>query len=108
MKTMDGDRLRAVWETELERLELDVISIERLIRGLDSAPMEPWSPPAVLGSMPVDLAARAQELLARQRVASQALTTALEQARKQVAYAGRVIDITGRMPADPVYFDVEA
>jgi len=105
---MDRDRIRAVWETELERLELEVISIERLIRGLDAAPIEPWSPPAVLGSMPVDLAARAQDLLARQRKAGKALTSALEQAQKQVAYAGRVIDITGRSPSEPVYFDLEA
>jgi hypothetical protein len=105
---MKNDRLRAVWETELERLELEVISVERLIRGLESTPVEPWSPPALLGSMPVDLAARAQELLTRQRTASKALTTALQQAQKQVAYAGRVIDITGRMPSEPIYFDLEA
>ncbi|MCZ4499399.1 MAG: hypothetical protein JWQ74_1952 [Marmoricola sp.] len=105
---MNRDRLRAVWETELERLELEVISVERLIRGLDAAPIEPWRPPAVLGSMPVDLAARAQDLLTRQRQASKALTAALEQAQKQVAYAGHVIDITGRFPAEPVYFDLEA
>lgn len=105
---MKTDRLRAVWETELERLELDVISIERLIRGLDGAPMEPWAPPAVLGAMPVDLAARAQGLLARQRKAATALTAALEQAQKQVAFAGRVIDITGRTPSEPIYFDLEA
>jgi hypothetical protein len=105
---MKDDRIRAVWETELEHLELEVISIERLIRGLDSSPLEPWSPPVMLGSMPVDLAARAQELLARQRVASKALTKALQKAQKQVAYAGKVIDITGRSPAEPIYFDLEA
>lgn len=105
---MKGDRIRAVWEEELERLELEVISVERLVRGLEASPIEPWSPPAALGSMPVDLAARAQELLARQRQASRALTEALEVARKQVAYAGRVIDITGRSYTDPVYFDLEA
>jgi len=105
---MKTDRLRAVWEHELERLELEVISVERLVRGLESAPIEPWQPPVVLGSLPVDLAARAQELLARQRAATASLTDALEQARKQVAYAGRVIDITGRSAAEPVYFDLEA
>lgn len=107
MRTVKTDRIRAVWETELERLELEVISVERLIRGLDATPLEPWSPPAVLGSMPVDLAARAQELLARQRIAAKALTAALEQAQKQVSYAGRVIDITGRTP-EPIYFDAQA
>lgn len=108
MTAMQSDRARAVWETELERLELEVISVERLIRGLDGAPIEPWAPPAVLGAMPVDLAARAQDLLARQRVAVRALAEALEIAQKQVAYAGRVIDITGRSASEPIYFDQEA
>jgi hypothetical protein len=105
---VDRDRSRAVWEAELERLELDVISIERLLRGLESAPIEPWRPPAVLGAMPVDLAAKARELLARQLAATTALTAALVQAQKQVAYADRVIDITGRSAVEPVYFDLEA
>lgn len=105
---MDRDRIRAVWENELERLELEVISVERLIRGLEGAPLEPWNPPVSLGSMPVDLAARAQELLARQRIAAKSLATALEAAQRQVAFAGRVIDITGRTPAEPIYFDLEA
>jgi hypothetical protein len=105
---MERDRARADWETELERLELEVISIERLLRGLESAPIEPWRPPAVLGAMPVDLAARAQELLARQIAATTALSSALVQAQKQVAYTDRVIDITGRSLAEPIYFDLEA
>jgi len=105
---VERERIRAVWEGELERLELEVISIERLIRGLEGAPLEPWNPPSSLGSMPVDLAARAQELLARQQVAAKALATALETAQRQVSYAGRVIDITGRTPAEPIYFDLEA
>lgn len=108
MNAVKSDRVRAVWETELERLELEVISVERLIRGLEAAPVEPWAPPPVLGAMPVDLAARAQDLLARQRVAAKALAAALEQAQKQVAFAGRVIDITGRTPSEPIYFDLEA
>lgn len=105
---MKQDRLRSVWETELERLELEVISVERLIRGLDGTPLEPWAPPPSLGSMPVDLAARAQELLARQRVAAKELVGALEAAQKQVSFAGRVIDITGRSASEPIYFDLEA
>lgn len=105
---MTPDRTRAVWETELERLELEVISIERLLRGLESAPIEAWRPPAILGAMPVDLAARARELLARQIAATTTLSSALTQAQKQVAYTDRVIDITGRSDAEPVYFDLEA
>ncbi len=107
--TMKSDRIRAVWETELERLELDVISVERLVRKLEDRPFEAWQPPATLGSMPVDLAARARELLARQHTASTHLIEALEQARSQVVHADRVIDITGcSSSAEPTYFGVEA
>jgi hypothetical protein len=105
---VNRDRARAVWEVELERLELDVISVERLLRGLETAPIEPGRPPAVLGAMPVDLAAPARELQARQLEATTALKDALTQAQKQVAYADRVIDITGRSPVEPIYFDLEA
>ncbi|MCW2857721.1 MAG: hypothetical protein JWR52_3336 [Marmoricola sp.] len=108
MTAVNSERLRAVWETELERLELDVIAVERLLRGLDSAPLDPWKPVAALDSMPVDLAVRARELLARQQVAAKDLAAALENARKQITFTARVIDITGRMPAGPVYFDREA
>ena len=44
----------------------------------------------------------------RQLHATTALSTALAQAQKQVAYADRVIDITGRSPVEPIYFDLEA
>ena len=104
---MKNERIRAVWEAELERLELEVISVERLIRGLDSTPTEPWQPPVALGSMPVDLAARAQELLARQREAASALTEALQRAQKQTQFVGRVIDIASRVP-EAIYFDAQA
>ncbi len=105
---MDAERTRAVWDMELDRLELDVIAVERLLRGLETAPLTPWSPPAVLGAMPVDLAARALDLLNRQAKAADLLQDALARSQKQVAFAGRVIDITGRGPAEPIYLDLEA
>jgi hypothetical protein len=57
--------------------------------------------------MPVDLAAHARELLARQAATAKALQGALVQAQKQIAYADRVIDISGHLP-EPIYFDLEA
>jgi hypothetical protein len=105
---MNHDRIRAIWETEIDRLELEVIRIERLVRGLISAPVDPWKPPAVPGEMPTDLIPRAAELLSRQEEARAALAVALVEAQRQVAYAERVAGATGRTLTEPIYLDLEA
>jgi hypothetical protein len=101
------DRIRAVWEIELDRLELDVVRAERLLKGLQGLPTDPWIPPAVPGRMPDDLVMRAQDLLDRQGRASKRLKESLSAAQQQIAYADRVTGSLGR-PAAPVYLDVEA
>lgn len=105
---MNHDRIRAVWECELDRLELDVIRTERVLRGLSEAPIEPWDPPAVPGQMPADLAARARDLLDRQQRAREDLSSALATAQRQIGYADHLTDVTGPGPAAPVYLDLEA
>jgi len=105
---MQDERLRAVWETELDRLELDVVRAERLAKGLSALAVDPWDPPAIPGQMPADLAHRAQDLLDRQGRATVELARALAAAQKQVAYGERLSDATGRAPAVPVYLDLEA
>lgn len=105
---MNEDRVRSIWETEIDRLELEVIRIERLLRGLHAAPEEPWQPPAVPGPIPFDLLERAIDLLDRQQEAREALKVALAEAQKQVAYADRVARVSGRSLADPIYLDLEA
>ncbi|MGO4256966.1 hypothetical protein [Marmoricola sp. RAF53] len=105
---MDAERLRAVWENEIDRLELEVLRIERLIRGLVSVPEEPWRAPVLPGPMPADLVPRAAELVERQEQARAALVVALAGAQKQVAYAERVVDLTRRRSTEPIYLDLEA
>jgi len=105
---MNEARIRAVWECELDRLEIDVVRAERLLKSLDAIPAEPWDPPAVPGQMPADLALRAQELLDRQERASAELASALTAAQRQFAYGERVTDVAGGGPARPVYLDLEA
>jgi hypothetical protein len=105
---MEQDRLRAVWDIELDRLELDVIRAERLLKGLDALPTEPWNPPVIPGQIPLDLAARAQELLDRQERVTGALGLALAAAQKQVAYAAHAQRLAGRDRSVPVYLDLEA
>ncbi|HEX7716658.1 MAG TPA: hypothetical protein VF416_05180 [Marmoricola sp.] len=102
---MHEDRIRAVWEIELDRLELDVIRAERLLKGLQALPTETWAPPPVPGPMPADLVMRAQDLLDRQHRATERLRDALTAAQRQIAYGDRVADATGPVPAIPVYLD---
>ena len=102
------DRLRCMWEVELDRLELDVIRAERLVLGLSTMPGEPWTPPLVPGQLPTDLAPRAQELLDRQERATADLASALAAAQKQITYADRLTDVSTRGLTKPVYLDVEA
>ena len=104
---MREDRVRAVWETELDRLELDVVRAERLLKGLQSLPPEPWTAPVVPGPMPADLVLRVQDLLDRQERATARLKESLAAAQAQISYAERVTGTLGR-PAVPVYLDVEA
>jgi hypothetical protein len=106
---------RAVWEAELDRLELDVVRVERLLSGADDASSavqgasgRPWSPPAVPGPMPADLFPRARDILERQTRAEGALREALSSAQKQLAYGSRVSDATAPGRAQPVYVDLEA
>jgi hypothetical protein len=105
---MREDCVRAVWQNELDRLELDVIRVERLLKGLEALPVEPWDPPAVPGPMPLDLARRAQDLLDRHERAIAELRRSLTEAQRLLAYTGRVSDAVGPTLARPVYVDLQA
>lgn len=105
---MNEHSIRAVWEAELDRLELDVLRVERILKGLSALPTEPWAPPAIPGQMPADLFGRAQSLLDRQEQVTAELGTALVSAQKQIAFGDRVADATGQGPTGPVYLDLEA
>lgn len=102
------NRLRSAWEAELDRLELDVVRVERLLQRLDTLPLEPWNPIAVPGPMPAELADRAQHLLDRQEHVTAQLHIALGEAHRQLAYTDRVVDVVGAGGPAPVYLDLEA
>lgn len=108
MTTVNQSYVRAIWEVELDRLELDVLRAERLLKGLEALTVEPWNPPRVPGQMPADLAVRAKELLDRQERATAALHAALESAQRQLAYGDRLAGVVGSGPARPVYLDLDA
>ena len=104
---MSNQSLRALWEAELDRLERAVRRAERVAEGKPSAPPEPWNPPDLPGRIPADLAERALDLLDRQDRVAAELTRALPVAQKNLAYAERLNQVTGR-PANAVYLDLDA
>jgi hypothetical protein len=107
---MDQRSFRAVWEAELDRLELDVVRVEHMLAGTstDVPAAEPWVPPALPGPMPLELAPRARDLLDRQDRAGAALRDALASAQRQLAYSARVSGATAPVRSEPVYVDLEA
>ena len=105
---MSTGTLRAIWESELDRLELEVLRVERLLGGEGPLPADAWTPPAVRGPMPDDLVPRARDLLDRQDRAGTALREAVASAQRQLAYGTRVTGATASGPAQPVYVDLEA
>lgn len=105
---MTPGAVRAVWEDELDRLELEVLRVERMLGGAGPLPADSWTPPAVRGPMPDDLVPRARDLLERQDRASTALREALASAHKQIAFGARVSDATTAAGSLPVYVDLQA
>jgi hypothetical protein len=105
---VNPDALHAVWRNELDALELEVIRVERLLKGLDAVSAEQWNPAPVPGPIPTDLVPRAQQLLDRQAAARAMLQDALTAAQRHLAYGERVSDATSSPGAAPVYVDVEA
>jgi len=106
----DGPRRHLIWETALDRLELDVLRVERMVAHpapADLGELEPWDEPMVGGPMPTELLDRALELRARQQRAQLKLVEALQTLSRQSAFTERVDRATARR-SRPVYVDVTA
>jgi hypothetical protein len=104
---MSGD-WRNEWVAALDALEADVDAIERMIeeehRSQELPLATPWSPPAGLGPLPLELRPRADHILSRQIAAAQAVAMAITTNRRQTAFAARVeVGTVGKMP--PSYVD---
>jgi hypothetical protein len=106
----DDDRYRT-WSDALDALEADVAEVEALLREnhlADDTPRAgPWTPPEGTGPLPIDLAPRAEAILARQVSATQAIALALATNRKLAAAAARVEAGSQGAPR-PAYVDYSA
>ena len=107
-RTYDESRQHLIWETALDRLELDVLRAEQML-SRHPAPHdpEPWDEPLVDGPLPHDLLDRALDLRARQEAIQRQLAQALQALSRQSAFTDRVDRATARH-SGPVYVDVSA
>ena len=98
------------WETALDRLELEVIYVERLLvdPDADHEALDPWDEPHLAGPIPDDLVERAIEIRARQERAERALSHVVDRTRRQHQFAARVDRATGGRSVPSVYLDVDA
>lgn len=98
------------WETALDRLELEVIYVERLLIDPTSEheALDPWDEPHLLGPIPADLQARAIEIRTRQERAERALSHVVDRTRRQHQFAARVDRATGGRSRPSIYVDIDA
>lgn len=98
---------RHAWTAALDALEADVAAVEAALTAehrLRELPVtDRWSPPAGLGPMPLDLADRADAILARQLAAAAALAGAAATTRQHAAMVGRLAGLPGA--PRPAYID---
>lgn len=96
------------WEITLDRLEVDLILAERLLRTLQAPPdLTRWDTPSPMAPVPEHLVPRARRLLARQETVLESLASALERARRQRELTDRVGQATSA-PSRAIYVDATA
>jgi hypothetical protein len=103
----DEPKRHLIWETALDRLELDVLRAERMVANPAHYDLEPWDEPLVDGPLPADLVERALDLRDRQQQVQTKLSEALQTLGRQSAFTERVDRATGRV-GHAVYVDVSA
>ena len=92
------------WEVQLDRLDLEILRVERLIKAMAPLQEPDWVAPEAMGTMPAELLPRAREIQERQRAAELALAKALR-------HTGHEMTLTQRLAparALPRFVDVSA
>lgn len=95
------------WATALDRLELEVILAERMVKDPTRPAPDSWDEPLLEGPIPADLRERALELRERQHRVRVEMTTLLGTIGRQHDFANRV-DRATRNPGRPMYLDFSA
>jgi hypothetical protein len=93
------------WEVELDRLELDILQVERLIQAMKPLERTDWVAPTLSTPLPQHLVARATSIHERQRKALAKILRSLTQAQRHQRYVDRT---TAEEPSVPLYLDITA
>lgn len=93
------------WEVELDRLELDILRVERLVTAFEPLASSDWVAPALATPLPAHLRERARDIHERQGKALQQLLLAMHTAQKQRRYVDRVTHDEQHVPR---YVDLSA
>lgn len=80
------------WEVELDRLELEVIRIERLLKAMEPMDHENWVAPSPSAPMPLHLLPRAVEIHQRQGALLAHVSRALRSTTQHQVYVESVSD----------------
>lgn len=99
---------RLAWEVALDRLELDLVVVERLQRLMDPPPLDIWDVPEIEGPIPADLLPRALDIQVRQAAVLEAVADSLTSTRRHRAYADKVSSSNGQGLIAPAYIDLSA
>lgn len=93
---------RAAWIAELDRLELDVLVLERRLASGAPPRSDAWTAPELTIPMPPELLEQALAIQQRQLAALATLRDTLDSLGRQRAVAARM---TNAAPERPVYLD---
>lgn len=104
MSTVSDDSDLA-WEVELDRLDLEILRVERLIKAMKPMEAEDWAAPPLSGAMPAHLLPRAVDIHERQAKALTQILRAMRGTERQRRFADK--QATGD-DLVPRYVDISA
>lgn len=99
----DPDTL--TWEVELDRLELEILRVERLMKALEPLEAADWAEPTLPPPLPAHLLPRAIEIHERQAKALREIVRALHGTQRQRRY---VEGTASEKDLVPRYLDITA
>lgn len=93
------------WEVELDRLDLEILRVERLIKAMKPLESEDWVAPPLSGPMPERLLPRAVEIHERQAKALVQILRAMRGTERQRRFADKQVTSDELVPR---YVDISA
>lgn len=96
------------WEVALDRLELDLVMVERQLAQLDPPPLDLWDVPQIDEPIPADLLPRALDIQVRQAAVLRQVGQSLTTTRQQRAVTDRLTRASVNGLISSAYVDLNA